>query len=293
MTAVYQSSAAALNIQCDQGASFSLSATCYDDTGLLDLTNYSALMQIRNSPTYNGGVTPTVVYSLSTTDGQITLGGTAGTITLNITATNTASLPDGEYSYDLFIYQSGSYGGSYQTKMFGGLFTVNPRVTVVGTYRAISTYCLAGGNAAEIAIIPDLNTGGSYGFPIAPDYSYPVSPQLWGTSVVSLIYQGYIGTDTTQPLGYYVFILGSGDGYLIEQSYFSVLQFVDSFGITHTFNSAAASSYGLCPNSTQFEGCTYWAWQVTANPTSQPLGLYYDYITSSAAPFPASVTVIP
>ena len=125
MTAVYLSPAAALNIQCDQGATFQLQATCKDDAGLLDLTGYSAYMQLRNSATYNAGVTPAIIYSLSTSNGQITLGGAAGTINLYISYTNTATIPDGAYSYDLFITTEGS-----QTKMFGGVFTVNPRVTV-------------------------------------------------------------------------------------------------------------------------------------------------------------------
>jgi hypothetical protein len=125
VTTVYQSSAAALNIECDQGGTFQLQATCSDDAGLINLTGYSAYMQLRNSPTYNAGVSPTVVYSLSTSDGQITLGGAAGTINLYISYTNTATIPDGAYSYDLFITTTG-----FQAKMFGGVFTVLPRVTV-------------------------------------------------------------------------------------------------------------------------------------------------------------------
>ena len=125
MTAVYLSPAAALNIQCDQGATFQLQATCKDDAGLLNLTGYSAYMQLRNSATYNAGVTPPVVYSLTTSNGQITLGGTAGTINLYISYLNTDTIPDGAYSYDLFITTTG-----FQAKMFGGTFTVNPRVTV-------------------------------------------------------------------------------------------------------------------------------------------------------------------
>ena len=82
-------------------------------------------MQIRNSPTYNAGATPDIIYSLSTSDGQITLGGAAGTINLYISYGNTDSIPDGAYSYDLFITTEG-----FQAKMFGGIFTVLPRVTV-------------------------------------------------------------------------------------------------------------------------------------------------------------------
>lgn len=125
MTTIYQSSSAALNIECDQGSTFQLQATCSDEAGLLDLTGYSAYMQIRNSPTYNAGVTPTVIYSLSTSEGGISLGGAAGTINLYIPYDNTDTIPDGAYSYDLFITTEG-----FQAKMFGGIFTVLPRVTV-------------------------------------------------------------------------------------------------------------------------------------------------------------------
>lgn len=125
MTTIYQSSSAALNIECDQGSTFRLQATCKDDAGLIDLSGYSAYMQLRNSPTYNAGATPDIIYSLSTSDGQITLGGAAGTINLNISYGNTDSIPDGAYSYDLFITTEG-----FQAKMFGGIFTVLPRVTV-------------------------------------------------------------------------------------------------------------------------------------------------------------------
>ena len=126
MTTIYQSSSAALNIECDQGGTFQLQATCSDDAGLIDLTGYSAYMQLRNSPTYNAGATPDIIYSLSTDyDGQITLGGASGTINLYISYGNTDSIPDGAYSYDLFITSEG-----FQVKMFGGIFTVLPRVTV-------------------------------------------------------------------------------------------------------------------------------------------------------------------
>lgn len=125
MTATYVSPAAELNIQCDQGATFSLIATCSNETGLMDLSGYTAQMQLRTSPTFNGGVTPSIVYSLTTSDGQITLGGTAGTITLDITAANTATIPAGEYCYDLFILS-----GAVAAKMLTGLFTVLPRVTI-------------------------------------------------------------------------------------------------------------------------------------------------------------------
>lgn len=257
MTAVYQSSAAALNIQCDQGASFSLSATCYDDAGLINLTGYSALMQIRNSPTYNGGVTPTVVYSLSTADGQITLGGAAGTIQLAISAANTASLPDGEYSYDLFIIQ-----GSFQAKMFGGLFTVNPRVTVAPQTLPYSFWGYSGSGLEPFS--PPYPSGFIEGYQNGNVAS--ADPPTFNGAIILLI--AYQGNSYAANGVWLLELLGT-----LPKNFFTSLQFVDSNGTLQTLYSSNATL-----DTVTVSGSTIWSWPSTVD--YPPLSISPQFIIS-------------
>lgn len=89
---------------CWQAATFRQLITVLPDLNSppTDLTGYEATMNIRLTP----DATP--VYTLSTTSGDITLGGTAGTIGLYISATNTADLPNG--LYDLSIVADAGTG---------------------------------------------------------------------------------------------------------------------------------------------------------------------------------------
>jgi hypothetical protein len=76
-------------------------------------------MQVRDS--YDSH---TAVLSLTSGSG-ITLGGTAGSIILEATATTTAGVPSGQYVYDLELVT----GGGYVTRLLEGNFTVDPEVT--------------------------------------------------------------------------------------------------------------------------------------------------------------------
>jgi hypothetical protein len=76
-------------------------------------------MQVRE--TYDS---TTPVLSLTSGSG-ITLGGTAGSIILEATATTTAGVPSGQYVYDLELVT----GGGYVTRLLEGNFTVDPEVT--------------------------------------------------------------------------------------------------------------------------------------------------------------------
>lgn len=69
-----------------------------------DLTGYSAIMHIRT------GASNTIVYTLSTANGQITLGGLAGTIALYIPAADTLAFPWSSGIYDLNITAPGGAG---------------------------------------------------------------------------------------------------------------------------------------------------------------------------------------
>lgn len=111
-----------LNLSCYQGATFDYSLTWQTGGTAVNLTNYSARMQVRE--TFDAG---TAVVSLTSGAG-ITLGGTAGTILLEMSATTTAALdgtPNKQYVYDLELVS----GAGYVTRLVEGNFLVYPEVT--------------------------------------------------------------------------------------------------------------------------------------------------------------------
>jgi hypothetical protein len=110
---------ATLNLNCWQGANFDYSLTWRTNGTAVNLTGYSARMQVRE--TYDSSLP---VLSLTSGTG-ITLGGTAGSIILEATATTTAGVPSGQYVYDLELVTS----GGYVTRLLEGNFTVDPEVT--------------------------------------------------------------------------------------------------------------------------------------------------------------------
>ena len=91
-------SAGTYNISIEQGVSWSKVLTCKNGAGtLINLTGYSARLQARRQVTDSAAS----ISLTSATGGGITMGGSAGTITLAITATATALLSAGDYVYDL------------------------------------------------------------------------------------------------------------------------------------------------------------------------------------------------
>jgi len=80
------------------GTDFAVSLEWLGSDGIpIDLTGWSANCQVRNWP---GG---DLLADMSTAGGQITLGGTAGTITLSLPAADTAGIPAGVAKYDLLM----------------------------------------------------------------------------------------------------------------------------------------------------------------------------------------------
>jgi hypothetical protein len=69
--------------------------------------------------------TTTTLIELTTTNSRITLGGTAGTVTLTISATDTAALTPGKYVYDLELVS----GGGIVSRIIEGNFVVKAEVT--------------------------------------------------------------------------------------------------------------------------------------------------------------------
>lgn len=117
-----------LNLTMYQGASWDYQLTWTTTSGTVttpvDLTGYTARMQVREA---HNSTTP--ILSLTSGSG-ITLGGTAGTIYLEASATTTAGVavagtPRDQYVYDLELIS----GAGYVTRLVEGDFYLDPEVT--------------------------------------------------------------------------------------------------------------------------------------------------------------------
>ena len=126
-------SAGTYNLVIEQGATFirvflwqvggttDCSCTTTSTTAVpVDLTGFSADLQIRQTPQ-----STTILYEGSTANGNIVLGGTAGTITLTIPSTTTAGFSWLRGVYDLILTSS----GGIVTRLLQGSVTVSPDVT--------------------------------------------------------------------------------------------------------------------------------------------------------------------
>ena len=106
------------SVYIDQGRDFSLVVTYKDPTGTpINLTGYTASFEL--STDYN---TPATL-ALTTANGSITLGGSAGTITVRSTATQ-STITAGNYLAELVV----TSGGGVQTSLLKGPFVVKPKV---------------------------------------------------------------------------------------------------------------------------------------------------------------------
>ena len=108
------------NITAEQGATFNRVLTWRDSaSALINLTGYTARMQVRTDY-----ASTSTILSLTTQNGQITLGGAAGTITLLVSATDMAALSSGSFVYDLEMIN-----GATITRLVQVTFVVNAEVT--------------------------------------------------------------------------------------------------------------------------------------------------------------------
>jgi hypothetical protein len=113
-------SAATTNLIIDQGATWEITFTYKNASGsAINLTEYTAALQLR---TNYDAASPSL--SLTSPSGGIVLGGTAGTIAITASATQTGALVAGEYVYDLEITT-----GTKVTRLVQGRITVTPQVT--------------------------------------------------------------------------------------------------------------------------------------------------------------------
>jgi hypothetical protein len=109
------------NISCDQGATFSRSITWTDSArNPYNITGYTARMHVRSNV-----ASDTTALTLTTENSRIALGGTAGTVTLTIAASDTANLTPGLYVYDLELVSP----TNVVTRLVEGNFKVKAEVT--------------------------------------------------------------------------------------------------------------------------------------------------------------------
>jgi hypothetical protein len=107
------------NMICPQGATFAKQLTYAIDGEPVDLTTYTARMQVREKHT-----SKTALVNLTTENGGIALGDDEGTINLYITNENTTTIPAKDYVYDLELISSGEV-----YRLLEGKFIVTPEVT--------------------------------------------------------------------------------------------------------------------------------------------------------------------
>ena len=104
---------------CPKGTTFNKSVTYKINKFAVNLTGYSARMQVRE--TLSSGST---LVSLATGGSGMTVN-SAGVITMNISAATTAGLPIGTHVYDLEIESS----SGEVTRLLEGKFKVTGEVT--------------------------------------------------------------------------------------------------------------------------------------------------------------------
>lgn len=108
------------DITIEQGATFTLSLTWKDSTGApVNITGYTARMQVREN--YESEST---LVSLTSSGGDIVLGGALGTIAITIAASVTQLLQLDEAVYDLELVN-----GATVTRLIQGKATVSREVT--------------------------------------------------------------------------------------------------------------------------------------------------------------------
>jgi hypothetical protein len=121
---------ATINFHLYQYATFSESTVLKDSDGNpIDLTGYSAFMQIRRDRD-----DPTALYTLTTDDGSIVLGGVNGTVAFSLPAADTTPAtvalvdPDGEaWAYGLLLNNEDA-SPAVVDRVFEGFVFAHPSV---------------------------------------------------------------------------------------------------------------------------------------------------------------------
>ena len=108
------------NMKCYQGSTFTLAPQWKIDGNYVDVTGYTAAMDVKNSAT-----SVSSIIELSSSNGRITVGTTNGKFTLNLSAATTTALAAGQYVYDLEVTSP----GGVVTRLLEGGFTIYEGVT--------------------------------------------------------------------------------------------------------------------------------------------------------------------
>ena len=108
-----------VNFVCPQGSTFSRSLTYTLDQIPVNLSGYSSRLQVRQAH-----YSENTIVSLASGSG-ITIGGSAGTIDILISASVTSSFPPGDHVYDLEIVSP----SNIVDRLIEGRFYVTPEVT--------------------------------------------------------------------------------------------------------------------------------------------------------------------
>ncbi len=103
-------------IEARQGQTYDQTFTWRVDDLPVNVTGFTAAMQVRSS-----WDSDTVVLNAGT---FITLGGTLGTVRVNIPAGTIAAITPGRYQYDLELNNAGTV-----TTLLAGAFEVKPEIT--------------------------------------------------------------------------------------------------------------------------------------------------------------------
>jgi hypothetical protein len=108
------------NIVCPQGSTLDQQLTYSINDVDVNLTGYSARMQVREKHTSTNAV-----LNLTNSNGGIVLGGVDGTINIVVTAGQSTELTAKEYVYDLELVSA----SNVVTRLIEGKFIVTPEVT--------------------------------------------------------------------------------------------------------------------------------------------------------------------
>lgn len=113
--------AAQRDITIEKGATFRYSLTWKDsDSVPVDLTGYTARMQVRRKVDSDD-----TLLDLSSSNGDITLGGSLGTIVIVASATDTAAIEGKVGVYDVEVESA----SGVVTRIIEGKVTLSPEVT--------------------------------------------------------------------------------------------------------------------------------------------------------------------
>ena len=105
----------------EQGATFGQTLTIKDATGsTVNLVGFTAAMTLKQTPTSSDAI-----LSLTTSNGRMTINGSAGTVALLITSTDTGNLDPKDGVYDMEL----TSGAGIVSRIIEGTFSIRRNIT--------------------------------------------------------------------------------------------------------------------------------------------------------------------